>query len=626
MKQLKKTNSDNSRFWIIGILVTILLVYVQSLFNGFTNWDDIEQVTANPDITALSLHNLKIYFTSFYVGMYQPIATLSFALIHAAAGLKPWAYHLFGVLLHVCNVFLVFLFVRKISKNGSLSCFVATLFAIAPIQTEAVAWVSATSTLLFTFFMLLSLLQYLNFRESNKRSDYFLSLLFFLISLFSKSAAVILPLLLILFDYKWDGKIVYKKLLNKIPFLLLSVVFGIITIIARQESGHIVAITNYFSVFNRIFLVLYSLVFYTISSLLPLKLSAFHPYPTQVAGTLPFFYYLTPLLIAGFIILVIRARQNKKEYIFGFLFFLLNLIVMLELIPVGVQVVKERYVYLASVGLFYNFGILFFSILSKKPKFKNRFIIAGALLFVVFSLITSIRIHTWKDSFTLWNNVISKYPKTSAAYINRGNAHTINNNFEMAIQDYSSAIAYEPKAADAYTNRAIAFSKQGNINDAIKDYNSAIAISPQNADMYAERAALKSGINDIEGAGEDLTKAISLKPKDETLYNKRGVLMGMAGFSEKALTDFNKAIALNSKYADAYSNRGYLYLNTGRYSEAITDLDKSLALNPESAKTFYIRGLAYIASGDTLKACNDFTSANQLGMDGAADIKSKYCR
>ena len=626
MKNFKITGFKNPFFWVSILLAAVVLVYVQSLFNGFTNWDDIEQITENPDIAAFSLQNIKKIFTSFYVGMYQPVTTLSFALIHLVAGLKPWAYHLFGILLHVCNVFMVFLFVNKISRNKMLSFFVATLFALAPVQTEAVAWASATSTLLFSFFMLLSLLQYQEFRESNKRRGYLLSFLFFLLSLLSKSAAVILPLLIILLDFRWDGKIVLKKLINKIPFLILSVIFGVITVIARQESGHIVSITQYFSVFNRVVLVLYSLAFYIVSPLLPLKLSAFHPYPVQIAGTLPFWYYLAPLFLAGLIIFVRYAKKNKREYVFGFLFFLLNLIVVLELIPVGVQVVKERYMYLASVGLFYNFGILLLSLQSKKPKYKNSLLVVGIALFFVFSIATSFRIHTWKDSFALWNDVISKYPKTSAAYINRGNAYTVNNDFEKAIQDYTSAIACEPKAADAYANRAVALCKLGYFNDAIGDYDKAIVISPNNVDMYAERAALKSGINDLEGAAEDLTKAILLKPKDEKLYNKRGILMGMSGFFEKAQADFDKAILLNPEYVDALSNRGYLYLNTGRYSEAIIDLNKSLALNSESAKTFYIRGMAYNALGESNLACSDFNKARSLGMAEASEMIDKVCK
>ena len=626
MFKVYKSNifAQQTKWQLLIIYIFAVATYIPTFFNDFTNWDDLYQVTNNPDITSLSLHNIKVIFSKFYVGMYQPLATLGFAVIYKFFELKAIAYHSFSLMLHLINIFLVYSLIKKITNLKEIIFGVAILFALNPLQVEAVAWISATSTLIFSLFYLLSLIFYFDFIK-NKRSNkkYYYSLIIFLLALLSKSAAVTLPLILLLFDYFINSNISKKDILNKIPFFALSIAFGILTIIGRKEAGHIFEITKYYNFFDRILFIFYSIGFYFYNIFLPFKMSAFHPYPNKTGGLLPFVFYLIPIFLILITVFLIKTKRNKKEILFGIIFFLLSISVMIELIPVGTQIVKERYIYLPCIGIYFAFFTFIFSVSDRNKKY---FFIGIILISLVFSALSFIRTKTWNDSYSLWNDVINKYPKCSAAFINRGNANVVDGNYDNAINDLNKAILLEPTAADAYMNRAIAKSKSNDMFGAIKDYDKAISIGPIDDKMYAERAVLKSGIQDISGATEDITSAIKLNPSKEKYYNQRGIYYGMTASFENAKSDFSKAIELNNDYADAWSNRGFAKLNLADFDGAISDITIAINKNPSEARSFYMRGMAYAQANKKNEACSDFQKAYNLGMTEASAEIEKTCK
>ena len=147
-------------------------------------------------------------------------------------------YHIVNLLFHLANTYLVYLVFRKVTKNGwIIPVIVALLFGIHPMHVESVAWISELKDQLYSFFLLISLVLYLHYSADQKRKRYyFYCPLAFLASLLSKGQAVILPVLFILFDYLSEKGINRKSLLEKIPFFILSLLFGIIAILAQQQA------------------------------------------------------------------------------------------------------------------------------------------------------------------------------------------------------------------------------------------------------------------------------------------------------------------------------------------------------------------------------------------------------
>ena len=129
-------------YLLASILLISFLSYLPTLNNGFTNWDDPEQVLENEDIRELSPEGSLALFSSFYVGMYQPITMQLYAFIYSSFGPSAAAFHSISLLLHLVNVLLVFYLVRRFVNQEVPALITAALFALNPLQSESVAWVT----------------------------------------------------------------------------------------------------------------------------------------------------------------------------------------------------------------------------------------------------------------------------------------------------------------------------------------------------------------------------------------------------------------------------------------------------------------------------------------------------
>src|SRR5215204_2186110 len=204
-----KGNSKILLTWILPILAVTGICFFPMLKNGLTNWDDEYYVVQNallrgPDWTGI--------FSKPVVSNYHPITIATLAANYSMTGLDASSYLITNLLLHLINTGLVFYFIWLISgKKLWVAAFTAIIFGIHPMHVESVAWVSERKDVLYTLFFLLSLIQYWRFLSDGKNKNLIYCFLFFALSLLSKPAAIILPLLLLLLDY-WRGRAFHKKL------------------------------------------------------------------------------------------------------------------------------------------------------------------------------------------------------------------------------------------------------------------------------------------------------------------------------------------------------------------------------------------------------------------------------
>ena len=206
--------------WLLAALGVTAICLFPMLQNEFTNWDDQYYVLNNRLLKGPDWQGI---FTEPVVSNYHPVTMLSLALNYSISQLDPFSYLLFNYLLHLLNTALVFYFIYKISgAKIEVAFLTALIFGIHPLHVESVAWIAERKDVLYTVFFLLSLLQYWRFLETEKRRALWISLVFFILSLLSKPAATILPLVLILLDY-WKGRPINRRsLVEKIPFFSSS--------------------------------------------------------------------------------------------------------------------------------------------------------------------------------------------------------------------------------------------------------------------------------------------------------------------------------------------------------------------------------------------------------------------
>jgi hypothetical protein len=269
-KKLKKERDYSLLPWFCLVAVLTAVCLWPMLKNEFTNWDDEFYVTNNP---LLRGPQWKRIFSEQVLGNYHPLTMLSYAFNFAISGLDPFSYLLVNYLFHIVNTLLVFYFTWNISgKNKFIAAFVALVFGIHPMHVESVAWVAERKDVLYTFFFLLSLIQYWFFLTKAKKKNLVFCFLFFVLSLLSKPAAIVLPFVLFLLDY-WYGQSLKKNIVFKIPFFALSILFGIITVSIQSSSA--MAGLSVFSITDRLFFACYVLMTYFYRFFVPYPLSAF---------------------------------------------------------------------------------------------------------------------------------------------------------------------------------------------------------------------------------------------------------------------------------------------------------------------------------------------------------------
>ena len=283
---------------------------------------------------------------------YQPLVFLSYAVEYHFAGLSPGVYHLTNVLIHIINVLLVFILLKNLSGKPEVALIAASLFALSPLRVESVTWVTTRRDVLYTFFYLLAVIQYVKYLSGAgkiKKIHYSFALVFFLFSCMSKGMAVTLSAVLLLIDYLKYRKFSQQALLDKVPFFLLSMFFGLLAVFATHTEAQM-EVYNDYTFWERIQYAAFAFIFYIYKTILPLNLSSIYPYP-YLSGSLPLSYWLYPVLALLITGCVFWSAKITRKVVFGFGWFLIAVIFVLQLMPVYNALVADRYTYLSSVGL-----------------------------------------------------------------------------------------------------------------------------------------------------------------------------------------------------------------------------------------------------------------------------------
>jgi len=628
-EEAKKNKKKNVIFLLISLIVTAI-VYAISLNNEWIkNWDDggyvLDYTSPIGDLVhKLSWHNIKEIFSVFYKGNYHPLTTLFYAVEYSIAGESPFLYHFVNLVFHLLNVFLVYTFVKLITKKPEIAFITAIFFGIHPMHVESVAWISELKDVLYSFLFLGSMIYYFYYytEKKNKSKYYILSLCAFFLSLLSKSAAVTLPVVLLLIDYymrrKWEAKVIVEKL----PFILFAMIFGVVAILSQHSAGAIQDLNPLYSWIERPMLACYSTMTYLYKLFVPIDLTAMYPYPERVRGFLPLEYYIAPVVIIAVAVLVYISRKFNRGIIFGIFFFLVTISLVLQLLPVGGAIVSERYSYIPYIGLFMIIGQGYVYSQENKSKFavSIKWVYPAILVIgvLVFSVLTFQRIKLWKNGEILFTDVIKKYPNLPFAYNNRGYLYyNFIKDYDKALNDYNKCLAIDPTFHRALSNRGVLYYNIGKPDSAISDFTKAIKYNSTNTDAWIGRANSYSTLKRFDLALPDYNKYIQLDPKNPKAYLWRCTALFNLNRYDEAMSDINKCIGMTPNDDNAYLWRGFVYSQKKQYQAALNDFDHSLQLNPKQTGIYSWRGLAEYNLKMLDKAIADYTTALEINPTDA---------
>jgi hypothetical protein len=586
--------------------VLILFTYSTSFDNEFVDWDDYTYVVENDLVRNPHATTLKDVFSKPVSLNYHPLTILSLRLNNnkcksCPEGISATPFIKWNVIIHMLNTFLVFLLIYILSKKKILVAFLtAALFSVHPMHVESVAWVSERKDVLYSFFFLSGLLTYLKYIDipDDKKNKYIwlgLTFILFILSCLSKAMAVVFPLVLILIRfwiYETEGNnpvkdslksaFSLKTLLPIMPFFAASIFFGYLAISINN--------LNSFTTGHRIQFASYGFVNYIIKFFLPFNLSALYPYPDQAEyenGTIGTVHNVMPFIFLSIAGLAIYSMKKTKLIIFGLGFYFITVMMVLQFVSVGAAIAADRYTYLSYVGLAFIPAMIIGSQMTVKR--IAVYIVTGGFI-ILMIVLSQKQIAVWRNSETLWTNVIKYYPQQETARSIRGIYYA-----KMAKKSVDLKIkkSFEEKAMD--------------------DFKIAIDAGTKRADVLEGAGCIYGERGDFNNALKCLDQSVKLNPVKGSAYFNRGLTLSILNRNEEAINDYNMSLIYSPRDAvKILTNRSNLFMLLGRFKEAIPDFDYLISNDSRNFVFFYNRGIARQQINDIAGAISDFQKALQL--------------
>jgi hypothetical protein len=473
--------------WLLtgGMTFVIWMAFLPALANGWVAWDDGPNLYRNPDLRDLGWPGLKWAWTTDLLGVYQPLAWMLFEAEYAVGGLEPSVYHGTSLILHIADAILLSILIRVLFARclpagpmaeswgvRTSTTLAVTLFAVHPLRVEVVAWASCQPYLLCTLFLLIAVLAYLRAcapAGPDRRPRLALSLAAFAAALLSKAPALILPAVLVVLDVyplrrlggrpgRWFGLEARRVWREKLPFLALSILFGMIAVRAKMEvMGPSTAPIP--GLGWRSLLAGQAAGDYLVKTFFPFGLAAVYMPPTELSRPL-----LISLGVAGVTATAFALRWRWPAPAATWAVYLAALVPSAGLTLLGGQIAADRSSYIASIA---GVPLLAYGLsLAGRRRGPCSLITFGVAVGTLVALIpvTWRQCRTWSSSEALWTQVvISGGARSVRAHRNLGDSLLHSGRTEEAIRAYERARAMAMSFLARHPHRPRAESAAGDI-------------------------------------------------------------------------------------------------------------------------------------------------------------------
>jgi len=583
------------------LTLAVVLVYGNTLFHSF-HFDDIPSILEKPWIRGLD----KIPQFIFSVWS-RPLVILSFNINHAISGFEVWSYHAFNILFHATATLLVYRLVFlienvAIGKNAqtgvfrfSAPLFIAFIFALHPLSTQSVTYISSRSTTLVTIFYLAGLILYfrgllmvkeapaIDSRVRLFRAGFWsLACGCFVLGILSKQTIVTLPAMMFLFHFYFLSSAPFPKWCRgqaKWIVLIGVPVAGVIIWKQIFGGGIVPASPAPFSA---------SSYFLTQTFVIPFEYFRKLLFPFNLNIDINFSIFsdwsywanwtgLGLLLIyLGLCVQISRNRKgsmNRRYIGFGMAWILITLLPTSSFVPL-LDVAVEHRTYLPMVGFSLLLGGIFGGLSNRLEELASDHAVLSnkalaivwvcpVLLLVFYSAGVIKRNAVWKDEVSLWADAKMKSPNLVRPHNNLGEAYDERGEYDKAIAEFKSAIQLNPKYFFALNNL-------GNIYGKKKNYPKAIS--------YFE-------------------KALKQKPDYSPAHYNLARGLHLTGKPSAAIASYRQAIRFNPYFEQAFYNLANLLLEAGKPKEAVVNFLRFLEMQPNHARARFGLGNAYAVQG-----------------------------
>ncbi len=616
---------------LLLIAIAILFVY-SNAFNGPFVFDDEVSIEKNQSIRTLWPLSRSLWAPQDTPTAGRPAVNLTFALNYAWGRQEVLGYHLVNVLLHTFNAFLLFGLIHKSLENSPWQDWTSTfpmgfpflivlLWAVHPLHTETVNYVTQRTELLMAFFFLSTML---SARIAWDATRYWSRLAWTgvcvaccALGMTSKEVMVVAPVMVVLYDLAVMKQIPSSLMKSRgLFYASLASTWGILAALLttnpRGESAGFGLSINPFDYLTTQF---WAIAQYLRLSIWPVGLCGDYGVfrVLEIGIWIP---YLLPISIL--IIATLWAWFHCRILSFLGLWFFLILSPSTSVVPIMTEPIAERRMYLslAAVIVVVIVGVSYFAQWSSHwfemkfsprvslPSNRQHTLVAIALLAIAatFAGISHARNGVYQNKIVYWKDVVQKKPKNARGYQNLGNAFLEAKQIELARTNYEQAKLLAPSDADSHYNMGVWQMNYGNSDEAIASFDRALSIKPRKYEAAYNLALLFYRLGRLDESIAGYTNAIRISPNSAAAHLNLGNVFFTAGRLDEALEMYQAAFRLNPQLSESYLNLGAVFARKGEYVLAIEWLEKAAKVSVDKPDVFSNLGYCFAALGRTEEA------------------------
>ncbi len=597
----------------VGLALACVLVYGQVLGHSFVNYDDDQYVTGNPHVKAGFTRESVLWALSMSGRQYpQPVTWFSHMLDCTLFGLRPAGHHATNLLLHIVNTLLLFHLLRRATSSFWCGAAVALLFALHPLHVEPVAWVGERKGLLSALFWFLGLEAHGAYAKRPGAWRYAAVLACGLLGLLAKPSFVVFPFTLLLWDLwplkRYDGGGIRRfawLVFEKAPLFAMATLLTGLTLWGSLKMGNFEL--NYQTpLTGRLAMAVETTVIYLWKTIWPANLAAFYPRESVphsgavVAGSMAFLIAIT-LGTAAFV-------RTRPYLIVGWLFFLVGLAPVSQVIQWGYFAYADRFTYVPLIGIF----IMAVYGLSETRIPKPVLACATGAIALALAVLAGIQTTYWRDSIALFTRTLCVTEKNSVAHTNLGCAFIEANRIDEALEQFQQALEIDPADVNAHRNLGYQLAKRGEWVEAIPHYSMFVAGRPRNASAHNDFGYILKRAGRTDEAIAQYRAATELKPSDPMPWNNWGTMLLELGRMDEAIQCFESALEHSPADAASAYNLGNAFTREGKLDEAEAQYRRAMANNPRDANIPNNLGMLLKKQGKYPEAESCFMQALRL--------------
>jgi tetratricopeptide (TPR) repeat protein len=622
-----------SQAWLLplALVVVILLLFSNSLGREFI-WDDAALIQQNYLIH--DLDNLPQLFTrdfwAFAPGagkghdLYRPLVSLSYLIDLRLWGNRPPYYHLANLLFHILSSVLVYFILRAILDKEWPAWLGALLFAIHPIHTESVSWISGRTDVICGFFFFLALFLYLGGRQRAGWAYSLGSLVAFSLALLSKEMAMTLPLVIALYNLCfdeappqagwWDLLRVRlgQALIESLPYWVVVVLYltlrlQVLGVVIKSQDRMAESFQGLSSLGSSLFLATKIVALYLRLLVAPFPLNA-HRLVSDLGASLGLTAWLAPLVVISVLALSIVALRRAPVYAFAGLFFFATILPVSGLLPIG-DFAAERFLYIPSLAVCLAAAALCTALWHWR---RTWGLVLSLLILLPWIAFTYRRNMDWRDSLAFWSQTVAASPRSTIAHNYLGLEFWYRGQYEPAIAQFEQVLQLDAEDQDAYNNLAGVYFSQERYQEAEAYYRQAIALAPETALFHLNLGVVYERLGDPERAVAAYQEAVALDPHLAAAYYNLGLLHSSMGRWAEAIFYLERVLDVEPDSALAHNSLGQVYLDLELFPQALFEFEQAMQLDPASPEILNNLGLAYLHAEQFDRAIQPLERALQI--------------